>query len=77
MRFGQHLIHRLGFDTIDTWRIANETIEKRDKNLGYYFMDYLVEETLELLGAGLLVLGFVMLYKELKKNRFHDPTIAE
>ncbi len=77
MRFGQYLIERLGFDAIDTWRIANETIEVRGKNLGYYFMDYLVEETLELLGAGLLAFGFVTLYKTLKKNRFRPPADEE
>ncbi len=73
MRFGDALIGRLGFDTIETWRIANETIEARGKNLGYYFMDYLVEETLELLGAACLAIGAVLLYQLLKTHAFKNP----
>jgi len=66
-RAGEALIETFNLRSIDTWRIASEIIEMRSSTLGYYLMDYLVEETLELLGAGMLAFASVMLLYLIKR----------
>ncbi len=75
MKTGDALLRWTGLIRLPNWAAANETIITGDlehaemaRTLGFYFMDYVVEETLELLGAGLLAIAFLMLFRDVSRS---------
>lgn len=66
---GEILINILPLSTPDVWENTASSLENHAGYfpLGYYFMDFLIEESLELIGAS-LILAFLLYYaQKLKK----------
>jgi len=72
-RLGDAIIDRFNLLEIDAWRIASEHYAAEGRRLGFYFIDNLFEESLELLAATLLFAGFLTLFLMMKQSAFVVP----
>ncbi len=73
-RLGDAIIDRFNLLEIEAWQIASDHYADKGRRLGFYFIDNLFEESLELLGATLLFCGFLTLFLMMKNSAFVVPT---
>lgn len=70
-RFGARILYLVNIDRFDTWHVAVSNLEDLNTHathMGFYFMDYAVEESIELIGAGFLLASLLSFYESYKEK---------
>ncbi len=68
---GEAIIERLNLRAMDAWVVGGDALmDEFGRRLGFFLIDTLFEEALELIGAGLIFIGLLTLLLSLKENGF-------
>ncbi len=70
---GEAIIEGLNLRSMQTWVVAGDALtDEFGRRLGFFLIDTLFEEALELLGAGLIFIGLLTLLLSLRYSGFED-----
>lgn len=74
-RVGEAIIHFFAVNETEGWGLAANILEKIGWNpLGFYLIDYLFEESIELIGAGFLLAFFLSYLNDFTANQLHSKS---
>ncbi|GEM_PF-950484 len=69
-RAGEAIINHFDLYSIQTWAIARDYFEAHERTLGFHLIDYLFEETLEIIASAFLAIAMIYIFVILKKQNY-------